>query len=149
LKVYLHHFSKINSHKEVTKQTESMYFLLFLPDNRRIRKAKKHMDPTHPDPQHWLQGILVAILLTAAAAQEARPRDQVGVVAKLVVRGGVGRGRGARRCFVPRRLPTGGVAATTTTQVQRFGNFCTHKKKLSSWRPVYMLISTYFLRNSL
>jgi hypothetical protein len=82
--------------------------------------------------------ISVAILLTAAAAQEARPRDQVGVVAKLVVRGGIGRGRGARRCFVPRRFPTGRVAAaaTATAHVQCFGNFCTNKKKyLYNWGP--------------
>jgi hypothetical protein len=110
-----------------------MLFLPFLLDDRRIRirKAKKHMDPTDPDPdlQHWLQGKFVAILLTAAASQEARPRDQVRVVAKLVVRGWIGRGRGARRCFVPRRFPTGRVAAaaTATAQVQRFGNFCMNK----------------------
>jgi hypothetical protein len=39
LKVYLpvHYFSKINSPKEVTKQYESRFFLLFLLDDRRIR----------------------------------------------------------------------------------------------------------------
>jgi hypothetical protein len=42
LKLYLHHFSKIKSHKEVTKQCESRVFLLFLHDDRR-------MDP-EPDP---------------------------------------------------------------------------------------------------
>ncbi len=36
LRVHLHHFSKIKSHKEVTKQQESMFFLLFLLDDRRI-----------------------------------------------------------------------------------------------------------------
>ncbi len=61
LKVHLHHFSKIKSHEEVTKQLESMLFLLFLLDNRRIRihisdydgsgsgNPPKHMDPTDPD----------------------------------------------------------------------------------------------------
>jgi hypothetical protein len=33
----IHHFSKIKSHSEVTKQLESMFFLLFLLDDRRIR----------------------------------------------------------------------------------------------------------------
>ncbi len=42
LKIHLHHFSKIKSHKEVTKQEESIFFLLFLLDD--------------PDPQHWLDG---------------------------------------------------------------------------------------------
>jgi hypothetical protein len=37
LKVHLHHFSQIKSHKEVKKQLESMFFLLFLLDDRRIR----------------------------------------------------------------------------------------------------------------
>jgi hypothetical protein len=37
LKVHLHHFSKIKRHKEVTKQQESRFFLLFLLDDRRIR----------------------------------------------------------------------------------------------------------------
>ncbi len=35
--VHLHHFSKIKSHKEVTEQLESMFFLLFLLYDRRIR----------------------------------------------------------------------------------------------------------------
>jgi hypothetical protein len=36
LKLHLHHFSKIKSHKEVTKQWESRFFLLFSVDDRRI-----------------------------------------------------------------------------------------------------------------
>ncbi len=55
----LHHFSQIKSQKEVTKQEESRFFLLFLLDDRRIRirvqEAKKHADPdpdSYPDPQH-------------------------------------------------------------------------------------------------
>jgi hypothetical protein len=58
---------KIESHKEVTKQYESMLFLLILFDDRkirirnsdlwiRIREAQKHMNPTDPDPQHYLMG---------------------------------------------------------------------------------------------
>ncbi len=56
-------FSKIKSHKEVTKQKESRFSLLFLIDDRMIRswirtshqwiwirEAQKHKDP---DPQHW------------------------------------------------------------------------------------------------
>ncbi len=57
LKVYLHTFSKIKSQKEVTKQLESRFFLLFFLDDIRIRiriqEAQTHMDPTDPDPQHW------------------------------------------------------------------------------------------------
>ncbi len=34
LKVHFHHFSKIKSQKEVTKQQESRFFLLFLLDDR-------------------------------------------------------------------------------------------------------------------
>ncbi len=56
LKVHLYRFSKIKSQKksQVTKQKESMFFLLFFLDDRRIwiRKVQKHMDPTDPDPQH-------------------------------------------------------------------------------------------------
>ena len=37
LKVDLHHFSKIKSQKEVTNQYKSMFFLLFLLDDRRIQ----------------------------------------------------------------------------------------------------------------
>jgi hypothetical protein len=37
LKVHLHHFLKIKSQKEVTRQWESRFFLLFLFDDRRIR----------------------------------------------------------------------------------------------------------------
>jgi len=37
LKAHLHHFSTIKSPKEVTKQYESWFFLLFLLDDRRIR----------------------------------------------------------------------------------------------------------------
>jgi hypothetical protein len=61
-------FSKIKSQKEVKKkQKESRFFLLFLPDDRRIRiqsrintygqwirirKAQKDVDPVEPDPDH-------------------------------------------------------------------------------------------------
>jgi hypothetical protein len=37
LKVHLHNFSEIKSHKEVTKQKESRFFLLFLLDDSRIQ----------------------------------------------------------------------------------------------------------------
>ncbi len=37
LKVHLHHFSKIKSRKEVTKQKLSRFFLLFLLADIRIR----------------------------------------------------------------------------------------------------------------
>ncbi len=47
----VHHFSKIRSPKEVTKQYESRFFLLFLLADRRIREAQKHVDPD-PDPEH-------------------------------------------------------------------------------------------------
>jgi hypothetical protein len=67
LKVHLHHYSKIKSQKEVTKQRESRFFLLFLLDDRRIRiriqGTPKHMDPTDldpdadQDPQHCLPGV--------------------------------------------------------------------------------------------
>ncbi len=33
LKEHLHHFSKIKSHKEITKKKKSMFFLLFLLDD--------------------------------------------------------------------------------------------------------------------
>jgi hypothetical protein len=39
-KVHLHHFSKIKSPNEVTKQYGSRFFLLFLLDYRRIREAQ-------------------------------------------------------------------------------------------------------------
>jgi hypothetical protein len=51
LKVHLHHFLNIKSHKEVAKQQESRFFLIFLLDDRRIQEAQKHTDPT--DTQHW------------------------------------------------------------------------------------------------
>jgi hypothetical protein len=35
--LHLHHISNIKSQKEVTKQQESRFFLLFLLDDRRIR----------------------------------------------------------------------------------------------------------------
>ncbi len=37
LKVHLHHFSKIKNQKDVTKQYESRFLLLFLLGDRRIR----------------------------------------------------------------------------------------------------------------
>jgi hypothetical protein len=59
LKVHLHHFSKIKSHKIVGIRV----FLLFLLDNRRtrirtcdkrilIQEAQLHTDPADPDAQH-------------------------------------------------------------------------------------------------
>jgi hypothetical protein len=60
LKVHLHHFSKVKSQKEVTKQWESRFFLLFLLDDRRVRiririkEAKKQTDlDSDPDAQHF------------------------------------------------------------------------------------------------
>ncbi len=52
--VHLHHFSKIKSPKEVTKQRDSSVFLLFLLGDRTIREAQKHVDPVDPDsdPEH-------------------------------------------------------------------------------------------------
>jgi hypothetical protein len=46
LKVHLHHFSKIKSQKEVTKQWKSRVFFLFLHDDRRIQI--RIMDPGGP-----------------------------------------------------------------------------------------------------
>jgi hypothetical protein len=37
LEVLLHHFSKVKSQKEVTKQWKSRFFLLFLLNDRRIQ----------------------------------------------------------------------------------------------------------------
>jgi hypothetical protein len=78
LKVHLHHLSKLKSHKEVTKQQKSLFFLLFClmmegsasgfgsgsvsltygsgcgcwrPKNKWILEAQKQMDPGDPDPQ--------------------------------------------------------------------------------------------------
>jgi hypothetical protein len=46
-------FSKTKSQKEVTKQKESRFFLLFLLADRRIRiriqEAQKHVDPADPE----------------------------------------------------------------------------------------------------
>jgi hypothetical protein len=43
----------VNSHKEVTKQKKSRFFLLFLLDDgrirSRIREDQEHKDPTDPD----------------------------------------------------------------------------------------------------
>ncbi len=55
---HLHHFSKIKSHAEVTKQYLGIYvFLTIFADDRRIRirirEAQKQLDPTDPDPQQW------------------------------------------------------------------------------------------------
>jgi hypothetical protein len=45
--------TRVNSHKEVTKQKKSRFFLLFLLDDgrirSRIREAQEHKDPTDPD----------------------------------------------------------------------------------------------------
>jgi hypothetical protein len=58
LKVHFHHFSKLKSQKEVTRQYKTRFFLLFLHNDRRIRirihssdkwiriqEAQKHVDP--------------------------------------------------------------------------------------------------------
>jgi hypothetical protein len=55
----------VKSHKEVTKQNKSRFFLLFLLDGGRcdlririrIREAQNHSDPTDadPDPQHCVR----------------------------------------------------------------------------------------------
>ncbi len=48
----MHHFSKIKSHNEVKKQQESMFFLLFLLDDSRIRIHTYLLikDPDGPKP---------------------------------------------------------------------------------------------------
>ncbi len=55
MKVHLHHFSNIKIPKEVTKQKESRFSLLFLLDHRRIRirEAQKHVDPVDLDSENW------------------------------------------------------------------------------------------------
>ncbi len=59
LKVHLHYFSKIKSHKEVTKHKVSRFFLLFLLDDRRIhirsQSRIRTSDITDPDQtsQNW------------------------------------------------------------------------------------------------
>jgi hypothetical protein len=67
LKVHFHHFSKIKSHTEVTKQYRnqcfSYYFCLLTEGSGSVSLTNgsgsggKHMDPTDsdPDPQHWLR----------------------------------------------------------------------------------------------
>jgi hypothetical protein len=61
LKVLLHHFSKVKSPKEGTKQQKSRFFLLFLLNDRRIRtriqEAQKLVDP---DPQHWTKPLFLS-----------------------------------------------------------------------------------------
>jgi hypothetical protein len=53
-------FEGKKSQKELTKQQESRFSLLFLLDARsiwiRIQEAQKHTDPTDQDPQHCLEG---------------------------------------------------------------------------------------------
>jgi hypothetical protein len=64
LKVHLHHFSKIKSQKEVTKQKESRFFLLFFNFCLIIEGSgtvpltngsglPKNMQIRDPEPQHW------------------------------------------------------------------------------------------------
>ena len=50
---HFYHSSKIKSHKEVTKQKKSRFFLLFLLDDRRIRIRE---DQTHTDRVHNTAG---------------------------------------------------------------------------------------------
>jgi hypothetical protein len=58
--VHLHHF-KDKTPKEVTKQWQSRFFLLFLLDDRRIRMAQKHVEPDQDsDPEHCLEGCTVS-----------------------------------------------------------------------------------------
>ncbi len=60
-------FTKIKSHKEVTKQCKSRSFLLFFPDVRsrirtwdyKIREAKKHTDP---DSRHSLPVLVSCVV---------------------------------------------------------------------------------------
>ncbi len=67
LNVHLHHSSKIKSQKDVTKQEELRFFLLFLLDDRirsrtisptngsGSRRTQKHTNPTDPDPQQMVR----------------------------------------------------------------------------------------------
>ncbi len=66
MKVHLHHFSKIRSSKEVTKQYESRFFLLFLLAGR-FREAQKHVDPDL-DPEHR-EGVFLTLKNIAIAAE--------------------------------------------------------------------------------
>jgi hypothetical protein len=58
--MYLNVEDAVKSQKEVTKQLESRFILLFLLGGRRIQiwiqEAQKHVDPVYPDsdpdPQH-------------------------------------------------------------------------------------------------
>jgi hypothetical protein len=54
-------FFKDKKSKKSNKTVEITFFLLLLLDDRRIREAKKHVDPVEPDPdsdpdpQHCLE----------------------------------------------------------------------------------------------
>ncbi len=83
LKLCLHHFSKIKSDKEVTKQQESRFLKLSLLDRRiriwirtsyqlfRIREVQKHTDPTDPDPQQWFPGIYTVAMAVRTSFQRS------------------------------------------------------------------------------
>ncbi len=51
-------FFKIKSHKRVTKQQQSRFFLLFLLGDRRIR-IQEIQKNTDADMQHWLKQLLI------------------------------------------------------------------------------------------
>jgi hypothetical protein len=40
-----------------------MFFLLCFLDDRRIRKAQKHMEPADPDPQHCLNVVFTGVFV--------------------------------------------------------------------------------------
>jgi hypothetical protein len=62
MKIHLHNFSKMKSPKEVTKQQEPRFFLLFLLDEKDpdlylwVVEAQRHVNTVDPDPdsEHWL-----------------------------------------------------------------------------------------------
>ena len=58
LRVHLHHFSKIKSPKEVTKQQESRFFLLLLLDDRRIR-IRSHTSGSERHKNIWIRWIRI------------------------------------------------------------------------------------------
>jgi hypothetical protein len=72
LKVYLHHFSKIKSPKEITNRRNqgfSFYFCLMIKGSESRSRSiplcsgfgsgtRKHVDLVDPDPEHWCFAIM-------------------------------------------------------------------------------------------
>jgi hypothetical protein len=125
----------MKSHKEVPKQQESRFFLLFLLNERRIKEAQKHTDPTVPKIRNTGQDSCVLVTRRCGTWLDGQDGASAGAACCCVQVGA----QGAGCCWAGLAHSAGLTMPIGSAPMQRKGFVSAQKK-------IVKKISTYTTR---